>query len=162
MPEWQIGCVGDRVFWWNGWRGHWTYPCVISFYGDCEGTGLCPCLLLLTLIDSSRELLLLWIMLLETCYSVFSKSLTTNLLCRAIGSAHIELGLRINLCSTPKLFNFIQLNWVVFKIIVFKMMVNFLGGGHQIYIYVCVCVKSFWNVSNHFEYLKIWLYGLDP
>ena len=44
------------------------------------------------------------------------------------GGAHIEVSPRINLrCSTTKLFNFIELDLVVFKIIAFKIISNFFG-----------------------------------
>ena len=60
-------------------------------------------------------------------------------------SVHIldtyEIDPRINLWySTPKLINFIELDRVFLKIILFKIMPNFRGDSVFIYIYICVCV----------------------
>ena len=124
------------VFWWS--RCHWTCSYVISFYGDrWRDWSMFP-LFQLALMNSSRESLPHWIMLPETCYSVFGKSLTTDLTYAISQAVHIlntyEIGPRIDLwCSTPKLFNFIELDLIVLKIIGFKIMLNFFG--HPIYIY---------------------------
>ena len=90
----------------------------------------------LELIHSSRESLPLWILLPETCYSVFGKSLTTDLICAVSQAVHLlntyEIRPTINLWFlAPKLFDFIELDSVVFKIIAFKMMSNF--GGQPVY-----------------------------
>ena len=89
-------------------------------------------LFLLALMNSSRESFLHWIMLPETCYSMFGKSLTTDLTIAVSKAVHKlntnKIGPRINLwCSTPKLFNFVELDQVFFKIIAFKMLFNSLG-----------------------------------
>ena len=58
-------------------------------------------LFLLTLMNSSRGSTLYWMMLLETCFSVFGKSLNTDLTCDVSQAVYIfntyEIGLRINL-----------------------------------------------------------------
>ena len=109
------------VFSWNGHHGHRTCSCVISFYGDIWRDWSMFLLFLLVLMNWSRELLLHWIILPETCYCMVSKSLTFDLTCAILNT--YEIGPRINLlCSTRKLFNFTEVDEVVFKIIGFKMM----------------------------------------
>ena len=103
-------------------------------------------LFLLGLMNSIRESLPLWIMFLETCYSVFGKSLITNLTCAMSQMVHIlntyEIGSRINLwCSTPKLFNFIELDFVVFKVIAFKIITLNIWSINLIFITI---ITSFW------------------
>ena len=72
-------------------------------------------LFLLALTKSSWESLPQWIMLPKTCYSMFHKSLTANLMCAVSKEVHIfntyKISPRINLwCSTHKLFNSIELD----------------------------------------------------
>ena len=117
-----------------------------------KGLVYIPHFFLLALMNSSRESLLHRVLLLKSCYSVFSKGLTTNLTCAMSLAVRIlnsyEISPRINLGLTSKLFNLIELDLVVFKIIVFKMMSNF--EGHSIplplslslYIYIYIYINS--------------------
>ena len=100
-------------------------------------------------IDELRESLPHWIILLETCYSMFGKRLTTILTCAVSLVVHLlniyEIGPRIKLWySTPKLLNFIELDLVVFKIIAFKMMSNFFGHSVYILIRSTYILNIFW------------------
>ena len=102
------------IFWWNGRHGHRIDPRVISSFGDMWWDWYMSLLFLLVLLNSSGEWLLPWIMLPETYYSIFGKSLTTDLMCVVSKVVHIlntyEIGPRINLwCSTSKLFNFLDI-----------------------------------------------------
>ena len=149
-------------------HSHHTCPHVISFYGDIWRDWSMSPLFLLVLMNSGKESLLHWIMIPETCYSVFVKSLTTDLTYAMSQAVHIlntyEINLRINLwCSTPKLFNFIELDKVIFKINAFKIMSNF--SRHPIYIYIYIiflkgkifrgCIYLYMNNMPKF---KIWVF----
>ena len=67
-----------------------------------------------------------------------------------------EIGPRINLwCSSSKLFNFNELDWIVFKMIVFEILS--ILGGQPVYIYcifhyyqdprLCLCLSVCLSVS---------------
>ena len=143
LSQWEFAREMDRA--WRQWRQFSEEmasavtgldPVWFFFYGDMWRDWSLCFLFMLALMNSSRESLLHWIMLLETCYSVFGKSLTTELMCATSQVVHIlntnEISPRVNFwSSTPKLFNFIDLDWVVLKIIASKMVSNVLG--HPVY-----------------------------
>ena len=113
------------IFWWNSYRIHRALLRVISFMVVFEGIGLCLPLLMIALMNSCRESFLYWIMLPETCYSVFGKILTIDWTCAVSQAGHqfnsYEISPRIKLWrSEHKPLNFIEL--VIFKIIAFKIM----------------------------------------
>ena len=147
----------DQAWW--GWRqfsdelnAAVTGPVSVGFLCMCmcEGTGLCPHLFLLALINSSRKPLPHWIMLQETCYSVLGKSLTIDFACVVSQAVHIlntyEIGPRINLWySIPLPFNFIAPDLVVFKIIAFRITSNFWDTHSlslSLYIYIYIYIYS--------------------
>ena len=143
LPERWFGCGGDKDSFLMKWL-LWSLElslCYFFLLGYVKGL-VCVSVFLLALMNLGRESLLYWIMLLEICYCAFGKCLTTDLTCAVSQAVYIlntyEIDPRINFwCSTPKLFNFIELDLVVFKIIAFKMMSNFLGHCVcNIYIYI--------------------------
>ena len=104
------------------------------------------------LMKSSWESLLHWIKLPETCYSVFGKSLTIDLTYAMSQAVHVlntyEICPRINVWSSIlKLFDFVELYWVVFKIIAFKMISHLWGDsafvfGRKTWYQITVCKKQ--------------------
>ena len=124
------------VFWWNDRRGHLICSRVSFLWGYVKGLVYAP-----PLPGSIDELKQNWIMLPETCYSVFNKRLTTDLMCAYI--EHLWNRSQNNLMT----FNTETVQFycarLVFKMIAFKMMSNFLDALNTyiyIYIYICVCV----------------------
>ena len=106
-------------------------------------------LFLLVLMKSSRESLPHWIMLLETFYSVFGKSLTIDLTYTVSQTVHIlntyEISSRINLqSSTLKQFTFNELDSEVFKIIALGIMSNLEGGT----LYKWLNIKDLWDSKS--------------
>ena len=74
-----------------------------------------------------------------------------------------EIGPRIYLwCLTSKLFNFIELNSVLFKLIAFKMMLNFCNTLYiyiyiYIYIYLYIYIYIYTYIYN--VYMCVWAFG---
>ena len=93
-------------------------------------------LFLLALMNSSRKSFPHWIMLPESCYSMFGKSLTTNLMYAVKQVLHVlntyEIGPRINLWrSAPKLIQFLWATLSSFQDNCLKMVSNV--WGHTIF-----------------------------
>ena len=80
LPERWIGHGEDDSFLmkWLPWSLN-LFPCDFFLWGYVKGLVYVPHLFQLSLMNSSSKSLPHWIMLLETCYSVFGKSLTTDL-----------------------------------------------------------------------------------
>ena len=75
---------------WSQWSPDLS-PSDFFLWGYVKGTGSIVLLFLLVLLNSSRESFPHWIMLPETCYNVFGKSLNYQLdVCCVTGGAHIE------------------------------------------------------------------------
>ena len=113
-------------------------------------TGLCTHFFQLALMNSLRESFPHCIRLPDSCYSVFGKSLTTDLTIAVHIFNTFDIGPRINLCcSTPKLFNFIELILVAFKIIAFKIISIFWGPAIFFFL-IFTPIDGFfifWNIN---------------